>query len=394
MKSLSQTKRLYIIAFLRGLYFYLPIFTLFFTDKGVSLESLIIAQTCYSIFSFISEIPTGVFADKFGQKKSVIIGNIIEIAGIVGLLFSPTAIGLFISYSIRGFGSSFISGADDAWTYEIAKNEGQDYKKVSARIQTIDLIGGALSAGIAGIVVQLYGSATYPWLIIATAVAIGLSLIISATLRDYVDEIHEDRPKIWSGIILPTIQILKKNVVVRALLIVLILSLNGEYFLQSIYQPIFVDRAVLPIWLGFGMAIGTLFNAVMTQGWVRLHKTYKFSTLQSACTIVLGVLFVIFASISNPIITIASYIAMMGLFNTTQPLISQYVHKEVESKIRSTVGSAISFVRTGFQIMMRLLLGTLVGVFSPLIAIGFFGAYLVIGGFVGKKVLKDCGCTD
>ena len=209
--KLSQIKRLYIIAFLRGLYFYLPIFTLFFIDKGVSIASVVIAQTFYSIFSFIGEIPTGVFADKFGQKKSVIIGSIIEIGGIIGFLFSPTVIGLFISQSIRGFGSSFISGADDAWTYEIVKNEKQDYKQVSGYIQIIDLVGRAVSAGIAGVVIQLYGPATYPWLIMVTAVSIGLSLIISSTLRDYVDEIHEERPNIWSGIILPTVQILKKK---------------------------------------------------------------------------------------------------------------------------------------------------------------------------------------
>ena len=172
------------------------------------------------------------------------------------------------------------------------------------------------------------------------------------------------------------------------------MSLNGQYFWQSIYQPVFIDRAVIPIWLGLGMMIGTLLNAGMTQSWIRLHKIYKFSTLQSACTIILGLLFVVFAGVQNITITIASYIAIMGLFNTTQPLILDYIHREVDSKIRSTVGSAISFIQSGFQIFMRLLLGGLVGIFSPLVAIGFFGIYLIIGGLVGKKVLKDCGCTD
>jgi len=74
----SNTKKLKLINFLKGFYFHAPILTLYFLDNGIRLSHVVYAQIFYSVFSLLSEVPTGIWADRKGQKKSLTVGLILE----------------------------------------------------------------------------------------------------------------------------------------------------------------------------------------------------------------------------------------------------------------------------------------------------------------------------
>lgn len=390
----TSIKRLLMIAFIGGLYFHLPIFALFLVGRGVSLSAVVTAQVFYSMASFLGEIPTGILADRFGHKRSVIIGNTLEIAGILLVVTFPSTGIVFLAYAIRGVGGSFISGAYEAWTFEMVRRAGRSYTPVASYQQILHLCGTVLSAAITGVLVELYGERAFPWLFVATTVSVGVFIALVTTLPPIRTQHEGHSPALWQGIVVPTWRLINRNITVRALVIVLILSLSGEFFLQGVYQPIFSQRAVQPIWLGLGFSLGAFVNMVLTFMLVRLHETIRFSNIQTLVTCALGALFLIFALSTHPLITVVSYVGLVGLFNTTEPIISQYINREVDSSIRSTVISAVSFVRTGFQVLMRLTLAGILGVFSPSIALALFGAYLVVGALIGKRTLASCGCTD
>jgi len=83
---IKNTTKLKLIGFLYGVHFYMPIISLYFLLGGASLQSIVISQTLYSIFSFLGELPTGIFADKFGQKLSMIMGYFVETIGLLFML--------------------------------------------------------------------------------------------------------------------------------------------------------------------------------------------------------------------------------------------------------------------------------------------------------------------
>jgi hypothetical protein len=121
---------------------------------------------------------------------------------------------------------------------------------------------------------------------------------------------------------------------------------------------------------------------------VRLHHVVGFAPVQSGVTLLLGALFIVLAATTDPLVSVCAYVALVGLFNATEPLVGEYLHREVESSIRSTAISAVSCVRTGGQAAMRLLLGGAVGVFSPVFALTAFGTYLLLGAVLGGYVLR------
>ena len=46
----------------------LPIFALYFQDRGISLTGFMILMASLNLFSVAAELPTGLFADRFSRK--------------------------------------------------------------------------------------------------------------------------------------------------------------------------------------------------------------------------------------------------------------------------------------------------------------------------------------
>ena len=68
---------MYIIVFLQGFVFYGPIATVFRENRGVSIYQIFLIESISMILIMLFEVPWGIFADKFGYKKTLVISNFI-----------------------------------------------------------------------------------------------------------------------------------------------------------------------------------------------------------------------------------------------------------------------------------------------------------------------------
>lgn len=66
-----------IIIFLQGFVFYAPIATIYRENRGISILQIFLIESIYMIGIIFLEIPWGVFADKFGYKKTLVLANFI-----------------------------------------------------------------------------------------------------------------------------------------------------------------------------------------------------------------------------------------------------------------------------------------------------------------------------
>ncbi len=76
---------------------------------------LILLGTALEIAVIFFEVPTGIIADKYSRKLSVILGFFIIGIGFLIELSSLKFLWIFIAQIVWGFGYTFISGALDAW---------------------------------------------------------------------------------------------------------------------------------------------------------------------------------------------------------------------------------------------------------------------------------------
>ncbi len=384
-----------IISFLKGLYFFIPIFTFFLLTKQISLSAVIVCQTFYSLFTFLGEVPTGIFADRFGQKTSIVIGYALEAFGIMFILFYPTTVGLYISMAIRGLSDSFLSGSKEALLFETVKSlKTNDYQKHYGRIISNEQIGFVIATALCGVAYQYFRESSFIPLIALTGLSIFSCAILSMFLTNYKAEIIDEAEgsKMFS-VLRQSFSLIRKNATIFTLTIVGVLTITGEYFVQGVYQPFFQTNGVPPFWIGASLSLGIILNVIATRYVYLLEKHFTLEKILLFLNGSLGLTFVLMAIFLHPIFLIGLYIAMNGIFNLQQPIVSDYINTRTSSHIRATVLSGISFIRRFVQIFLTWAIGLCVGVFGTQTSLMLWGLYLLIGIAVSYYLLVRCGCT-
>ena len=130
---------------------------------------LVLAGTAMEATIFVCEIPTGVLADTYGRRASLVLGWSISGAAMVLVGTVPHVAAVLAGFALWGFGSTFTSGAYEAWiTDEVGANH---VTRVFVRGTRM-----AYAGALAGIVLSVTLAA---WLGVGTTVAIGGGLVIA-----------------------------------------------------------------------------------------------------------------------------------------------------------------------------------------------------------------------
>jgi DHA3 family tetracycline resistance protein-like MFS transporter len=122
-------------------------------DVGLSPLQLVLVGTALEIATFLFEVPTGVIADTFSRRLSVIIGMCITGAAFVLVGVVPLFGAVLLGNVIWGIGSTFISGAREAWIAgEVGEKElGRVFVRTAQVRQVAALAGTFVSVGLASL---------------------------------------------------------------------------------------------------------------------------------------------------------------------------------------------------------------------------------------------------
>ena len=118
---------------------------------------LILVGTTLELACFIFEIPTGIVADVYSRKLSIVIGGVLTGVGFILEGSISSFIFVLVAQIVWGLGSTFISGSLEAWIAEEEKNKYLDeiYIKGAQAGQIGAFIGIVLSTVIANFSVRL-----------------------------------------------------------------------------------------------------------------------------------------------------------------------------------------------------------------------------------------------
>ena len=118
---------------------------------------LILVGTTLELACFIFEIPTGIVADVYSRKLSIVIGGVLTGVGFILEGSISSFVFVLVAQIVWGLGSTFISGSLEAWIAEEEKNKDLDeiYIKGAQAGQIGAFIGIVLSTLIANFSVRL-----------------------------------------------------------------------------------------------------------------------------------------------------------------------------------------------------------------------------------------------
>lgn len=123
---------LYIFSFFKGLHFFGSLAVPFYLVRlGFNYTQMFSIEALFSVVLFLAEVPTGVIADKFGRRNSLLLGSIVMGGAFLVAGLTLNILIFITAQIILSIGMALISGADKALLYEEAKRINKTQNEIA-----------------------------------------------------------------------------------------------------------------------------------------------------------------------------------------------------------------------------------------------------------------------
>src|SRR5215207_10084933 len=151
---------------------------------------LVLLGTALEVAVFLFEVPTGVFADTYGRRRSVITGCILMGCGFALEGAIPEFIAVLAAQAVWGVGYTFISGALEAWIAD--EDTDRDLGRVYLRGEQADYFGSFV--GIPASVLLGLVALNLPLIVGGVlTITLGLALFLTTPERNFRPSPREGR---------------------------------------------------------------------------------------------------------------------------------------------------------------------------------------------------------
>ena len=363
-----------------AIYMVFTLSTLYYVvEAGLNPLQLVLIGTIMELAVLFFEIPTGLIADYFGRKVSVLIGTFL--IGSAHLLegFVPEFWAIAVGAAIWGIGWTFISGAETAWIADEVGNNHLD--KVLIKGAKFSSIGSFL-----GIIVSVICALAFSvqWMIILAGCLL-LLLVVAAQLwmketkfvsiaRENTSSIHQMKTALTSSL-----SVINGNrMLINLAFVTIFMGLASEGFDRlwgaHLLEGFALDEQTAIYWFGVLFAGSFLLNIGLIS-FVEKYVQHHMSTLLVVLNSLLVVAMIGFALAHEFILAACLYWVVAALRDVNYPLISIMTNKQLESQGRATTLSMFGQLDAFGQIAG----GPIVGIIALYTSIQ--------GGLVGTALL-------
>ena len=323
-------------------------------DVGVNPLQLVLLGTVSEIAIFLFEVPTGVVADIYSRRLSIIIGIIVSGAAIVVLGSVPIYWVIVVAAVLRGIGGTFMSGAWEAW---ITDEHGVDgIGRVFLRGNQFSYLGAIAGSGLGvAIATQHLGAGiVFGGLV---SIATGIACIFVMPEHGFVRRPVEER--------MSPLRAMRSTAVTGGRLVrgnnILILIVGITFFagaasegLDRLWEAHLIKDVGLPtlwgldpvVWFGVFNIVGLSAGIVITSFLVPRFEyadNSKLARTLLGLTVVLSVSVVIFGLATSFVVAAIAYLVARLARRLKDPLYTTWLNKNVEdSSVRATVNSIAS----------------------------------------------------
>lgn len=355
--------RLHIYTY-RFLYEAMPIYVfyaLIFAETGLSSAQISSLFFIWGLTAIIAELPTGIIADKYSRKYSLILGGVLRAAAFGIWLASPTYLGFMIGFIVWAIGGAFQSGAFEAYLYDQLKSRGKSaaYGALYARCEGLTLVGMV----VAYISAIMIGQSNITLLL---SISIFISLLCSFLAFRFPKEpiTKDDNDHVSSRVVRTALGHVRRSPRLRrhVLTLVILGSILGaiEEFIPLYYKAVGLESTLNATVMTAGIATSALLALALKS----LHQVGTWKLLVGLGGV--AGLVIIGSLLPTPLAVIAMFIFMRALI-VSEIAFSASFQDEISSQVRATTGSLVGL---GDE-----LVGTLL--------IAGYGLVTLVGGDIG-----------
>jgi MFS family permease len=130
------------------------IWMIYLASHGYSPLDLGLLEMLFHVAKFVTEVPTGIFADMLGRRKSLVIYCALSALEVL-LFLKPTLPLMILSFALSGTAFAFLGGASEAMLWKIAghaepANQAGRYSRLVSRMYLVGMLGEMLGSSAGG----------------------------------------------------------------------------------------------------------------------------------------------------------------------------------------------------------------------------------------------------
>ncbi|RLC52723.1 MAG: MFS transporter [Candidatus Cloacimonadota bacterium] len=374
--------------FLKNLRFFDPFIILFFREMGISFLQIGVLFSVREISTMILEIPTGIVADSFGRKNSMIFSFLSYIVSFLIFFLFPNYAMYILAMILYAFGEAFRTGTHKAMILEYLRLKNIEHLKVDyyGFTRSWSQKGSAVSSLIAGAIV--FYSGQYKYIFVASVIPYILELFL---MISYPKELNGSITKFDERNYFKNILLSFRKTALNFLSIFKNPTLLKAFSNSAVFDGLFktVKDYIQPVMKSFALSLPVFFFFKDKRDTVLIAVVYfilylltstasknagkfkrKCKSLVSAIntTYLVGVLIIVFAGLFYfldwKIIAIIFFVLLFVIQNLRRPLNVGYLSEIIPRKVMASGLSAESQIKTFFVAIFAPIMGFLADKFG------------------------------
>ncbi|WP_421383184.1 MFS transporter [Bacillus salacetis] len=343
---------LYFYIFFAQLFFDRALWVIYLGDKGLTFGEIGVLEALLHLAIVLFEVPTGMVADLYGRKVSLIIGNVFSLLYGIFMLISGTFSMFTLAFLSMGLLVTFHSGAEQAFAYDTLKNQNRekDYTRVIGSMTAISLLSLSLAKFLGGFMADISWEWVYGSTIFTHVLAIIPLLFMKEPVREKPEEVAGRWYHQWVHQFKLGINVWRRNSVIHQPVVLFILASAVMVIIVFYGQEYFIQLGFSPVVVGAVFTIEGLLGVAMAKIAYRVERRFKFFNILYYGLGLFLLFFVLFIFASDWAILL-SFLFLAQLLSLFEPIFSSFIQQFLKSNIRSTFLSLIGLLES-FVIMI------------------------------------------
>lgn len=337
----ADLKRLYLFGFLDNFWLSRAVWMLFLLQRGFSLTQVAFCEALLHLTVVAFELPTGSMADRLGRKYTLAMSCLCSIVAGLLYLFAPSTATLALAFVIDGAAASFRSSSQEALFYDscLAMGRMRDYPRLYGQFSAI-LKASMLAAEASGGKLSEWSFAALYWIQMGMA-ALALVVILGISERNGGPKVH--MAPLEGRQFLASIRLILRTPRLRSLLVFQAVFWSQVHLVVAYGQHLFATLGVSRGIIGIVYALASL------AGIVSAHQAYRWEPrLGERRALTVSFVASTLATVGLAVLPAPWCFAVFVLHYLStdflEPILSDYVNREIPSHSRAMTLSLFSVV--------------------------------------------------
>lgn len=312
--------------------------------RGLSLTQATIIDVTFFIVATIGEMPTGIVADTYGRKASMIIGSALMGISMLAWPIAPTVPLILVAYAGMALGYTFLSGAEEALFFESLKQVGRagEYQRLAGQIGAMTLGTFAVGNAISGLLAAI--DLIIPFLAGGMCIMVMLFIVLTLKEPSTNKQVDGQAQNSYRQVLRDALALMRTRPTLRYPVIYLAFVPLAGFLLETfLVQPQAISFGIPIAWIGFIIMAIQLAN-ILGSNWSGQISTQmgEARLIYLAPLAIVASLILLAVLQAPPSLTL---IAVIGFVTAVlRPLIMNLIHAGVTDEIRATALSMQSLI--------------------------------------------------